>query len=229
MRFLTRKKSISIFGIRAVGKTAYISMLVNILSNQQNIKKLRVLSGYDYYMQMMNWILRGEGPPPNKTYERLLIHLSMEVDGKKIELRTYDVAGGDIERMGDVFKALIDVGDGYLFLVEPTRDPDKHVTQVKLIYKLIEYLTEKFKKRTKKPLALAFTKNDIYGIKDPKKAFFEYTVPVFNLSQVFYYLKNYEFFAVSAFGGDLEQIRSEGRTATPIDIEKPFFWLLKQI
>ena len=109
------------------------------------------------------------------------------------------------------------------------KDDEISVGECKLVYKLIEYLTEKFKKRTKKPLALAFTKNDIYGIKDPKKAFFEYTVPVFNLSQVFYYLKNYEFFAVSAFGGDLEQIRSEGRTATPIDIEKPFFWLLKQI
>ncbi len=227
IKFLPKKRQVSIFGIRAVGKTTYLVMLINRLSKMLNVSNMHILSGLDYYMRMMNWILRGEGAPPTKTEERLLIHVRMKVDGQKVEVRTYDLAGAEIERMGDTFRALIDVGDGYIFLVEPSPDPDKKVIQVWLIYRFIEYLSDNFRKMIKKPIAFVFTKNDLYGIKDPEKFFWNYTAPVYNLAQIFRQIKKYNFFAVSAFGGDLETLRAQGRDPEPVNIEKPFFWVVE--
>ena len=225
MVIFRRSRSVSIFGIRAVGKTAYLVMLINQLSKMVNIKDMHFHSGFDYYMKMMSWILKGDGPQPTKPADRILIHIKMKVDGKAIEIRTLDVAGGDIEKMGEVFKALIEGGDGYIFLVEPTQEPERRVTQVWLIYKLIEYLTQGFKTRVNKPLAIAFTKNDIYGIKEPQKFFVEYTKPVYNLEQVLARIKKHEFFAISSYGGDLEELKMEGKSPTPVDVEKPFLWI----
>ena len=226
MLLFTRSKSISIFGMRAVGKTAYLVMLINQLSQMVNIRDMHFESGWDYYMKMMSWILRGEGPQPTKPADRVLIHVKMKIEGKKVEIRTLDVAGSDIEKMGEVFKTLIEGGDGYIFLVEPTPDPERRVTQVWLIYKMIEYLTQGFKSRVKKPLAIALTKNDIYGIKNPRKFFTEYTKPVFNLEQILSKLRKYEFFAISSYGGDLEELKMQGKNPTPIDVEKPFLWIV---
>ncbi len=222
-----RSKSISIFGIRAVGKTAYLVMLINQLSKMVNIRDMHFHSGLDYYMKMMQWILRGDGPQPTKPADRILIHIKMKIENKSVEIRTLDVAGGDIENMGEVFKMLIEGGDGYIFLVEPTPDPERKVTQVWLIYKLVEYLTQGFKYKVKKPLAIAFTKNDIYGIKDPKKFFLEYTKPVYNLEQVLTRVKKHEFFAISSYGGDLEELKMQGLEPKPVDVEKPFLWVVE--
>lgn len=210
-----------------MGKTAYLVMLIKQLSNLVNIRDLHFEAGLDYYMRMMQWILRGDGPQPTKPADRILIHIKMKVDGKKVEIRTLDVAGGDIERMGELFRNLIESGDGYIFLVEPTQDAEKRVTQIWLIYKLVEHITQGFKVKSKKPLAIAFTKNDIYGIKNPRKFFIEYTKPVFNLLQVLSWMKNFEFFAISSYGGDLEELRMRGKNPQPIDIEKPFFWVIE--
>jgi len=227
LRILPKKRQISVFGVRAVGKTTYLVMLINKLSKMLNVSNMHILSGLDYYMRMMNWILRGEGAPPTKVEERLLIHVKMKVDGQTVEVRTYDLAGSEIERMGETFRALIDVGDGYIFLVEPSTDPDRKVVQVWLIYRFIEYLTQGFRKVVKKPIAFVFTKNDLYGIKEPEQFFWKYTSPVFNLAQTFHKLKKFNFFAVSAFGGDLETLRAQGKDPKPVDIEKPFFWLIE--
>jgi len=204
-------------------------MLINKLSKMMNISNMHILAGLDYYMRMMNWILRGEGPPPTKLAERLLIHVRMKIDGQTVEVRTYDLAGAEIERMGETFRALIDIGNGYIFLIEPSPDPDRKVTQVWLIYRFIEYLTQGFEKVVKKPIAFVFTKNDLYGIKNPEQFFWTYTSPVFNLAQTFYKLKKFAFFAVSAFGGDLETLRMQGKEIQPINIEKPFFWLINNV
>lgn len=227
LKFIPKKRQISVFGIRAVGKTTYLVMLINRLSKMLNVSNMHILAGLDYYMRMMNWILRGEGAPPTKVEERLLIHVRMKVDGQTVEVRTYDLAGSEIERMGETFRALIDIGHGYIFLVEPSPDPDKQVVQVWLIYRFLEYITQNFKKAVKKPIAFVFTKNDLYGIKSPEEYFWKYTSPVYNLAQVFHKIKKYNFFAVSAFGGDLETLRAQGKEPQPINIEKPFFWLIE--
>jgi len=202
-------------------------MLINQLSRLVNIKDMHFQSGLDYYLRMMQWILRGDGPQPTKPADRVLIHIKMKVDGKTVEIRTLDVAGGDIERMGEVFKALIEGGDGYIFLIEPTQEAERRVTQIWLIYKLIEYVTQGFKNRANKPLAIAFTKNDIYGIDNPRKFFVEYTKPVYNLQQVLGWVKKHEFFAISSYGGDLEELRMQGKTPQPVNVDKPFFWVVE--
>ncbi len=227
MIFRFNKKNISIFGVRAVGKTAYLIMLVNQLSNLDIVRDLHILEGMDYYMKMMEWIQKGEGPPPTKPADRVLLHIRMRLDGKKVDIRTLDVSGYDIQSIGEAFKGLIEVGDGYIFLVEPTQEPERRVTQVWLIYKLVEYLTMGFEKDSKKPLAITFTKNDLYKIEEPDKFFVEYTRPIYNLKQILNRIRKHEFFAVSSYGGDLEELRMNGKTPTPIDVEKPFLWIIE--
>ncbi len=226
---MKKPRNISVFGIRGVGKTAYLIMLINKLSRMMAIHDIKIHSGLEYYMEMMRWILKGEGPQPTKPGERLIIHVSMRINGKKLEVKTYDLAGGEIQRMGPTFRALIDIGDGYLFLIEPSPDPDMRVTQVWLIYRFVEYLTQNFNKKTNKPVAFVFTKNDIYGIKDPQQEFLKYTNPVFNLIHVLRKIKKCAFFAVSSFGGDLETLRMQGKEIQPINVERPFLWLIKNI
>jgi len=226
---IKRARNISIFGIRGVGKTAYLVMLINKLSKMMTVRDIKIHSGLDYYMEMMRWILRGEGPQPTKPGERLIIHASLRINGRKLEIKTYDLAGGEIQRMGPTFRALIDIGEGYLFLIEPSPDPDLRVTQVWLMYRFIEYLTQGFNKKTNRPIAFVFTKNDLYGINNPQQAFWQYTNPVFNTMHILKNVKKFAFFAVSAFGGDPETLRMEGKEIKPIDVEKPFLWLIENM
>lgn len=221
------RKNISVFGVRAVGKTAYLIMLVNRLSNLEMVRDLHILEGMDYYMKMMEWIQKGEGPPPTKPADRVLLHIRMRLNGKKVDIKTLDVSGFDVQSMGEAFKGLIEIGDGYIFLIEPTQDPERRVTQVWLIYKLVEYITSGFEKDSKKPLAITFTKNDLYNVEDPEKFFVEYTRPIYNLKQILNRIKKHSFFAVSAYGGDLEELRMRGETPNPVEVEKPFLWIIE--
>ena len=226
-----KRKNVSIFGIRAVGKSSYLAMLIHVLSHTPHVFDFYIPDtvAAGYITNLMRWILRGEGPPPSKVGERMLIPVRIKIDRKNFEIKTYDLAGEDIERMGETFKQLIDIGDGYIFLIEPTPDPDKKVTQVWLIYRFVEYLTKGFSKKVGKPVAFTFTKNDIYNIKNAEKHFWEYTGVVFNLAHILNRLKKYAFFAVSAFGGDLETLKAQGKQPKPIDVEKPFFWVINNL
>lgn len=231
-----RKKALAILGCRGVGKTTYLCMLIKQLSDCGQISPPRLLEGRDYFFAVQRSLYVGEaggiGPPPTKpaSVYYFRIRVEFEFNGRKYEITTLDLPGFEVERLGEVTRRLLSASDGILFLIEPSPDPELRVRQTQTVYKMLEWLTQFWRKRVKKPLAFVFTKNDIYQIKNPARAFYEYTREVYNvLGLISRYVERYEFFACSALGAPLDELRARGELPRPIAVELPFLWVLRHL
>ena len=222
---------IGILGARGVGKTTYLVMLLRNLSNLTSISPPRFKEGEEYFFAVFRALFEYGAPPPTKpSVYYFRIRVEFEADGKKYELSTIDLPGGEIERLSSYCKRLLDSAHGLIILIEPINDYMFKIVQVRTFYKILEYLSLNWKKRIKKPIAITFSKNDIYNITNPAKTFWDYTRDVFNLMRlVEYYVEKFAFFTVSSLGAPLEELRNKGEMPKPIRVEEPFLWVIKQL
>jgi len=226
-----RRRIIGILGNKGVGKTTYLVMLLKTLSNLKRITPPRFEEGEEYFFAIQRALFEHGAPPSTKPASYYFkIRAKFEADGKKYELITVDLPGGEIERLGPYCRKLIDYSHGIIFLIEPINDAIIRISQVKTIYRILDYMSSNWRRKIKKPIAIAFSKNDIYNINDPAKTFWEYTSPIYNLVRLMeIYVEKYAFFAISSLGAPLEELRSKGLLPAPKDVEKPFLWIISNL
>jgi hypothetical protein len=247
----TQPQLLATLGTTGAGKTVYLGMLLDILSN--DIGPLQGLARGAFSITLQQTVLAalarcefpGETPDEPECWD--WVHCQVRAKGRRrpVEVVMPDMAGNTLARELDqpgsvpVVREFLKNASAVLVLVDPTEVEDGTNTQDCFAMKVLSYLSEleseKRKRRRQRVVAIVFTKADECPecFDDPAAYAQKRTPGLWQHCQVRF--AKHRFFAASVVGACHIRDRRDGRRIqVPVRVEphgvvEPFAWLVGQM